>query len=172
VVVGRWVLAAVTVAAVVVPAGCAAGHDPADVGGDSSRGSASPPAEPGTPSDGPGGTGAGDSRPPRAAAICAPYAEVVAAVESLDAGADRDEVVAELAPVVRGWAEDLAGTGRPRGMAAPAWAGVQLLAERVLALPRRPTYAELEAVAADLSAREGRQLTAASSWLVRACARR
>lgn len=107
--------------------------------------------------------------PTAAAELCAPYLEMAAAVAGVDPHAATDEVVAELAPVMRAWARDLDGTERPRAMPPEVWAGVELLVGRILSLPEKPSYAQLEAVAEGLSARDKELLTTASSWFVSTC---
>lgn len=110
-----------------------------------------------------------DDLPAAVAELCATYLEMAAAVAGIDSSADTDALVDELAPVMRGWAEDLVGAKRPAHLPAEVWAGVELLAERILALPDKPTYADLEAVATDLSARETEHFRTASRWFLRTC---
>lgn len=163
---GRLRCLAALAAALVALAACAgpdSGDGPAGPDPDPTSASEQPsPAETPTPS-------VPDDLPSAVAELCATYVEMAAAVAAVDPGASTDEVVEELVPVMRGWAEDLAGAERPPEVPADVWAGVELLAERILALPEEPTYADLEAVASGLSPRETELFTTASSWFLRTC---
>lgn len=110
-----------------------------------------------------------DGLPTAVAELCATYLEMAAAVAGIDPSASTDEMVAELVPVMRGWAEELAGAERPPDVPVEVWAGVGLLAERILALPDDPTYEDLEAVATGLSRRDTELFTTASTWFLRTC---
>lgn len=133
--------------------------DPTSAAQSTGTASPSPPSPPVVP----------DGLPPAVAELCATYVEMAAAVAGIDPSADTGEVVDELAPVMRGWAEELAGAQRPAGVPADVWAGVELLAERILSLPEHPTYEDLEAVATDLSPRDTELFTTASTWFLRTC---
>lgn len=135
---------------------------------------ASPGVDPSPTGDGSGASTASsptvpDGLPAAVAELCATYVEMAAAVAGVDPSASTDEVVDELVPVMRGWAEELAVAERPQHVPADVWAGVQLLAERILALPEDPTYEDLEEVASGLSPRDTELFTTASTWFLRTC---
>ncbi|MDZ5619557.1 hypothetical protein SFC88_01890 [Nocardioides sp. HM23] len=108
--------------------------------------------------------------PAAVAAVCAPYAIMVRAIKNTGfSGADPDDVAAELAPVMKEFAARVPDLERPRGMPPGAWRGIEALAVRILALPNRPTYAEIEAVERDFSEQERDDVDAAADWLRTNC---
>lgn len=102
-------------------------------------------------------------------AVCAPYLEMVAALEDLDYAAGAEALAAEMAPLMKEWAAAVATQDRPPGMSEQMWEGVRSLAARVVALPDAPSLADLERVERDLTDAEREALEAGSRWLRRSC---
>jgi hypothetical protein len=108
--------------------------------------------------------------PDAVAAVCTPYAEMVTAIKDAASGStDADAVAAEIAPVMKRFAAQVPDLERPSGIAPSTWQAVQALAAHILALPDRPTKAEIEAVEGQLSARERDGVEEAFTWLQTNC---
>ncbi len=121
---------------------------------------------PGSPSQTSGPSGRSDAL----AAVCAPYVVMVRAIKNAAfSGGDPDQVAAALAPVMKEFAARLPDVEQPPGMPAAVWRGIEALASQILALPDRPTYAEIEAVESELSEREHDDVDAAAVWFRTTC---
>lgn len=108
--------------------------------------------------------------PDSVAAVCGPYIEMARAIKSAGfSGADPDEIAAALAPVMKKFAAQVPTLERPPGVSTATWSGVEALAQRILALPDRPTYADLEAVEGELTHQEWDAVRAARDWLRQHC---
>jgi hypothetical protein len=124
------------------------------------------PDEPTTPT----GEPTTSERADAVAAVCTPYAVMVRAVRSASfAGADPDDVAAELGPVMKRFAARVPSLERPPGLSAAAWRGVEALAERILALPAQPTDVEIESVEGELSEQHQDAVKTAADWLRTNC---
>ncbi|WP_183100353.1 hypothetical protein [Nocardioides pelophilus] len=162
--------------------GCSADDDPGDSGptvtatgsDDSDESTAEPSsAEPSTgPDDGetqePTGTA---DLPDAAAAVCTLYSAMVSAVQDVALSyTDPDDIAAAIAPVLKEFAAQVQALERPPGVSVEIWNGVAALAERILALPDRPTDAEVEAVERQLTPQQRDAVASAYSWLKSTCA--
>ena len=108
--------------------------------------------------------------PDAVAAVCAPYAEMVSAIqEAAGSTTDRDAVAAAIGPVMKEFAAQVPDLRRPPGMSAATWSGVGVLAERILELPDEPTYAQIEGVEAQLSEDEREAVESARDWFLATC---
>jgi hypothetical protein len=108
--------------------------------------------------------------PESVTAVCGPYVEMARAIKSAGfGGADPDELAAAIAPVMKEFAAQVPTLERPPGVSAATWRGVEALAERILALPDHPTYADVEAVEDELSEQEWDAVRAARDWLSDNC---
>jgi hypothetical protein len=108
--------------------------------------------------------------PESVAAVCGPYVEMARAIKSAGfSGADPDQIAAAIAPVMKEFAAQVPTLERPPGVSSATWRGVEALAERILALPDHPTYADLEAVEGELSEQEWGAVRAARDWLRQHC---
>ena len=128
--------------------------------------SASPDGSDGVPRT---GGSAASGRPASVAEFCAPYVEMRQALDALDYSGDADTIAAELAPIMRTWAEQLPGLQRPPGIEDDVWVGLRLLAKRILRLPARPTRRQLDAVEGNLTEDERRLITDAGNWFEANC---
>jgi hypothetical protein len=117
----------------------------------------------------PGGGPTASTPPGSVAAFCAPYVQMRQALEALDYRGDPDRIAAEMAPVMRAWAEQVPDLERPPGIADDVWVGLRLLAKRILRLPLRPSRRQLDAVEGDLTRDEQRLITEASDWFAANC---
>jgi len=163
------------VPATVLLGGCSSGDDVDDQGptvtATGPRGPGDTPTEGMTeaaPSDGP--TTARTDPPAATAAVCGPYLEMARAIKSGGfSGAGAEEIAAAIAPAMKEFAGRLPTLERPPGMSAATWRGMQALAVRILDLPDRPTYAEIEAVEDQLSEQERDAFEDAADWLRTNC---
>ena len=105
-----------------------------------------------------------------AAAWCDTYTTMVAGIEQLGRDDPADELAVQITDLLRTWAEQVQADGRPPGIDDAAWAGLDLLTERVLELPARPTMADLDAVEQELSAEQKDAISDAQQWYERTCA--
>lgn len=106
----------------------------------------------------------------RLAAVCGPYVVMVRAIKNAGfSGADPDQVAAGLAPVMKEFAASLPKLRRPPGMPVAVWRGIEALAAQILALPDRPTYAQIEAVEGELDEQEHDDVDAAAAWFRTTC---
>ncbi|WP_183096144.1 hypothetical protein [Nocardioides stalactiti] len=123
------------------------------------------------PTDAEGTTDTPSSDLPEAvSAVCEPYTVMVEAIQTAAVtGADPDEIAARIAPVMKEFAAEVAELDRPPGMPEEVWDGVEALAERILALPDRPSDAEIEAVERQLSPEERGAVEAAAGWFKDNC---
>jgi hypothetical protein len=127
-------------------------------------------AAPDEPTGTPTGEPTTSERADAVAAVCTPYAVMVRAVRSASfAGADPDDVAAELGPVMKRFAARVPSLERPPGLSAAAWRGVEALAERILALPAQPTDVEIESVEGELSEQHQDAVKTAADWLRTNC---
>ena len=142
--------------------GCASDDDAAPAGADVTTESTSADA---APSDAPWATD------PAVAAVCEPFARMVTAIEDVAlAEGDRDKVAASIAPVMKEFAGLVPELRRPPGMPPSSWRAVRALAERILALPDRPTYDEIAAVDGQGSACVTDGVEAPVGWFRTRCA--
>lgn len=108
--------------------------------------------------------------PASVAAVCAPYSAMVDAVqEAALSHTDPDEIAAAIAPVMKEFAAQVPDLERPPGVSAEVWRGIEALAERILALPDRPTDAEIEAVEDQLTVEQRNAVAAAADWFRATC---
>jgi hypothetical protein len=140
------VATAVVVLVLVLVTGCGGSHGAARAGGSTAS-----------------------AAPASVAAFCAPYVEMRQALEALDYSGDADQIAAEMAPIMRTWAEQVPGLERPPGIADDVWVGLRLLAKRILRLPAHPSRRQLDAVEGDLTRDEQRLITEASDWFAGNC---
>lgn len=143
--------------------GCAAGSDAGDGAPSESTTTASeePAASP---------TEEASTLAPAVAAVCTPFSTMVTAIK--DAAmrhADPDKVASAIAPVMKEFAALVPDLERPPGMPLSTWRGIGALAERILALPDRPSYRQIEAVERQLTAEQRGAVEAAVDWFKTRC---
>jgi hypothetical protein len=108
--------------------------------------------------------------PATVAALCTPYSVMVAAIqEAALSHTDPDQIAAAIAPVMKEFAAQVPDLQRPPGVSAEIWGGIEALAERILALPNRPTDDEIEAVEGQLTPEQRDAVAAAATWFKTTC---
>lgn len=156
--------------------GCSGADDPGESGPTvTATASDAPDEEPGEPTTAddeeptePSGT---SDLPEAAAAVCALYSAMVDAVQDVALSyTDPDDIAASIAPVLKEFAAQVQRLERPPGVSVEIWNGVAALADRILALPERPTDAEVEAVERQLTPEQRSAVASAYNWLKTTCA--
>lgn len=154
--------ATVATAALLAVSGCGGSED------DRPLGASSPTALPTVHVD-PSRAAADTGAPASVGEFCAPYVEMRRTLGRIDYTGDDDAVAAQMAPVMRAWAEQVLSLDRPPGIDDDVWNGLQLLAKRILRLPEEPTRRQLDAVEGDLTRSDQRLITRASDWFAANC---
>ncbi len=109
-------------------------------------------------------------RPEAVDAVCTPYTAMVSAInEAASRSTDPDEVAAEIGPVLKEYAAQVADLEPPPGLPDETWLGVVALATQLANLPDQPTDAEIEAVEGQLSEEEREALNDAFVWFQTNC---
>lgn len=164
--------------------GCSADDDPGDSGptvtatgsggsdeSDESPAESSAGSSPGADDEEPADPTRTSDLPDAAAAVCTLYSAMVSAVQDVALSyTDPDDIAAAIAPVLKEFAAQVQRLERPPGVSVEIWQGVAALAERILALPARPTDAEVEAVERQLTPEQRDAVASAYGWLKSACA--
>lgn len=108
--------------------------------------------------------------PDAVSAVCTPYAVMVSAIQdAASSSSDPDQVAAAIGPVMKEFAAQVPDLERPPGMSATTWHAVEVLAERILALPDPPTNAEIEGVEQQLTPAERDAVEQAAAWFKANC---
>lgn len=101
--------------------------------------------------------------------FCAPFIEMVSALDQVDYNGSDAEQVAAMTPIMQEWAAQIADLAHPEGLPGASWKAVNQLADRLLDLPEAPTPAEFDAVEGEMSDAQKAALDDAYTWFDSSC---